>query len=478
VKKNLLLAASVLAFGLTACVQPATSPTPTATEQDTAMPNPAAVYCEAQGYAVEIRTDENGGQYGVCIFPDGRECDEWAYYRGECGPGASLTLTAVATALAPTETLAPTPTTMSTVPTPASTGTWSRAFEGSDYGAFFDIALTQDGNVFAVGTTNHLHVPPYSGDALFMKLTLAGDVLWKRTWGGEGYEQAWSVAPAGDGGYYIFGETDSYGAGNRDFFLLKTLEDGAEDWFRTYGRSRREWPYGMLPLSNRELLIYGFTESVGGGRDEYAIRVAQDGDIVWEFTVGNPGEELVLDALETSEGDLVLAVAVEEDSKLVKLDANGNVQWTKRYELAGWQFASQIAQTADGGFLLAGFSMSSGSRRQADTWLARGTSAGELEWETSFGEPASDDYAQSLIRLDDGTYLIGGLGNGMLLTRIDDGGNILWRRSLAGQAVHGAEALIELEDRGYLVAGFIQLVNGRSYDAILLRTDAEGRVGE
>jgi hypothetical protein len=61
---------------------------------------------------------------------------------------------------------------------------------------------------------------------------------------------------------------------------------------------------------------------------------------------------------------------------------------------------------------------------------------------------------------------------------LDDGGNILWRRSLAGQAVHGAEALIELEDRGYLVAGFIQRVNGRSYDAILLRTDAEGRVGE
>jgi len=50
------------------------------------LPNPASTYCEAQGYRVEIRTDDQGNQYGVCVFPDGSECDEWAFYRGECGP--------------------------------------------------------------------------------------------------------------------------------------------------------------------------------------------------------------------------------------------------------------------------------------------------------------------------------------------------------------------------------------------------------
>jgi inhibitor of cysteine peptidase len=53
------------------------------------LPNPAAVYCEEQGYTVEIRTDESGGQYGVCVFPDGSECEEWAFYRGECGPATT-----------------------------------------------------------------------------------------------------------------------------------------------------------------------------------------------------------------------------------------------------------------------------------------------------------------------------------------------------------------------------------------------------
>jgi putative hemolysin len=48
--------------------------------------NPASVYCKEQGYTLDIRTDEDGGQYGVCVFPDGTECEEWTFYRGECGP--------------------------------------------------------------------------------------------------------------------------------------------------------------------------------------------------------------------------------------------------------------------------------------------------------------------------------------------------------------------------------------------------------
>ena len=357
-----------------------------------------------------------------------------------------------------------------------STTTWVRVLEGPDYGAFFDMALTRDGNVLAVGATNHLHMPPYSGDVLFMEFNLDGEVLWERTWGGSGYEQAWSVAPAGEGGYYVFGETDSYGAGDRDFFLLKITAGGTEDWFQTYGGANREWPYGMLRLSNGDLLLYGFTEVSAGERDQYALRVDSGGGTIWEYTVGSSGEEFVIDALETEEGDLVLAVVVGEDGKLEKLDANGNLQWEKRYELDGWQFASQVARTEDGGFLLAGFSMD--PSQQADIWLAHCTATGELERETSFGNPSFDDYANSLIQLSNGTYLIGVLGTGMALKHVDEDGNILWERSLVGQSVYGAEALIELESGGFLVAGFVQIIGGRSYDAIILRTDAEGRVGE
>lgn len=312
-----------------------------------------------------------------------------------------------------------------------------------------------------------------------MKLTLEGGVLWERTWGGDGYEQAIAVTTAEDGGYYVFGETDSYGAGDRDFFLVKITEDGTQEWYRTYGRDHREWPYGMLHLSNGDLLLYGYSVPASNqGTNQYALCVKPDGDVIWEYIGESPEEELVIDALETGDGELVLAVVVEEDAKLVKLDSGGNLLWMKRYELPGWQFASEIAPVDDGGYLLAGFSMSDKAPQQADTWLARSDSNGELEWETSFGDPAFDDYANSMIRLNDGTYLLGAIANGMLLTIIDGDGKVLWRQSLVGKTVYGAMSLIELEDGGYLVAGLIQLINGRSYDAIILRTNEEGKVVE
>ena len=49
------------------------------------MPNPASKFCRDQGYQLEMRTDASGTT-GYCVFPDGSECEEWSYYRGECGP--------------------------------------------------------------------------------------------------------------------------------------------------------------------------------------------------------------------------------------------------------------------------------------------------------------------------------------------------------------------------------------------------------
>ncbi len=50
------------------------------------MPNPASVYCEQNGNKLEIQTASDGSQFGECVFPDGVTCEEWAYFRGECGP--------------------------------------------------------------------------------------------------------------------------------------------------------------------------------------------------------------------------------------------------------------------------------------------------------------------------------------------------------------------------------------------------------
>ncbi len=75
-----------LALGLlAACAPPQPNPIATPTIDQTKLANPASKYCIQQGGKLEMRKDEQGNEYGVCIFDDGSECDEWAFFRGECG---------------------------------------------------------------------------------------------------------------------------------------------------------------------------------------------------------------------------------------------------------------------------------------------------------------------------------------------------------------------------------------------------------
>lgn len=79
----------IILAALTACVAPQTQGLPEVATTDIPqanMPNPASVHCTQSGSKLEIQTTEDGSQSGICVFSDGSSCEEWAYYRGECGP--------------------------------------------------------------------------------------------------------------------------------------------------------------------------------------------------------------------------------------------------------------------------------------------------------------------------------------------------------------------------------------------------------
>lgn len=98
-----IIALTIILITLTACASPqtqaATEPSATVMPQ-AGVPNPASVYCEQNGNKLEIVTAADGSQSGICVFPDGSTCDEWAYYRGECSlatqkiPTSTLTIEA------------------------------------------------------------------------------------------------------------------------------------------------------------------------------------------------------------------------------------------------------------------------------------------------------------------------------------------------------------------------------------------------
>jgi putative hemolysin len=86
---------TIILITLAACAVPRVqAPEPTVTDMPQVnMPNPASVYCEQHGNKLEIQTAADGSQSGICVFPDGSTCDEWAYFRGECGVAAQASPT-------------------------------------------------------------------------------------------------------------------------------------------------------------------------------------------------------------------------------------------------------------------------------------------------------------------------------------------------------------------------------------------------
>ena len=101
-----IISFAIIVMALTACAGRQTQPAPIAAPTDSpqaSMANPASVYCEQNGNKLEIHTAADGSQSGVCIFPDGSTCDEWAYFRGECDPAAQKDKTPVMPVDAATE---------------------------------------------------------------------------------------------------------------------------------------------------------------------------------------------------------------------------------------------------------------------------------------------------------------------------------------------------------------------------------------
>jgi hypothetical protein len=149
---------------------------------------------------------------------------------------------------------------------------WTRTCGGSNNDIAYSIQLTGDGGYIIAGYTESFG----AGDADFylVKLDSEGDALWTRTYGGIYSDKAYSVQTSDDNGYIIAGYTESFGAGDEDFFLVKTNSDGDTLWTRTYGGQVFSYALSVQQTDNREYVSAGFTTSFGAGlADFYIVKV-------------------------------------------------------------------------------------------------------------------------------------------------------------------------------------------------------------
>jgi len=91
-----------------------------------------------------------------------------------------------------------------------------------------------------------------------------------------------------------------------------------------------------------------------GGCDVYVYKVDACGTLEWEKLFGNGGDDGGKYVQQTSDGGYIVAGLYNSTYYvlLLKLDASGNLQWSKTYNVGYGLF---VQQTHDGGFILTGF---------------------------------------------------------------------------------------------------------------------------
>ena len=340
---------------------------------------------------------------------------------------------------------------------------WAKTYDVGGGGGAADVRQTPDGGFLAAGWTKP-SVDAFT-DMWLVRLDAAGNVVWQRSYGGSGRDEIETLHPTPDGGYIGIGLSSSFGASNHAPLVLKFDANGNVQWQKTYLSSGRDWGFDIVQTSDGGYVIPGMTDpcACGGTTQGTIIKIDASGGILWQKIY--TGQSTFSSIRQTSDGGYILGGATASfgagggDALVIKLDSNGNIQWQNNYGGSGYDAAVIIQLTNDGGFILAGSTQSFGSGG-TDAWLLKLNSDGSVAWQKAYGG-SGDETASYVEQTADGGYIVSGYtttgaisGTDLWVFKTDSAGNFIWQRSYdSGSPSDNAYAIHPTSDGGYMVAG-------------------------
>ncbi len=360
---------------------------------------------------------------------------------------------------------------------------WTRTYGGNEYDAGKSVVQTIDGGFIIAGGTDSFGAG--QRDVYIIKTNFTGDTLWTRTYGGTDSDYSNSVAQTVDGGYIIAGTTHSFGEGEVNIYLLKVDASGDTLWTRTYGGTGGESGLSAQETSDGGYIITGSTSSYGEGyHDVYLIKTDSSGDTLWTKAYGGVDWEIGWSVQETSDGGYVIAGTTHSfgegdlDVYLLKTDANGDTLWTKTFGGAEADRAYSITQTAEDGYLIAGITRSFGVD-ETDVYLIKTDASGDSLWTRTYGG-IGYDVGLSIRQTSDVRFIITGFTNSfsednsdIYVIKIDADGDTLWTKTYGGAENDQGFSVTQTADGGYLVAGATRSFGQGNYDVYLIRLTAD-----
>jgi len=271
-------------------------------------------------------------------------------------------------------------------------------------------------------------------------------IAWQRCLGGSEEDHAKSARQTADGGYIVAGETNSTDGdvsgnyGDFDVWVVKLNATGATEWQRCLGGSDQDTASSIQQTGDMGYIVAANTRST-------------DGDVIGHHGGISPGG------------------FTERDGWVIKLNTTGAIEWQRCLGGTGDDRAEYVQQTADGGYIIAGYTSSSDgdlTGLPADAcWVLKLDSEGLIQWQKFFGLLMFNKCVQ---QTGDGGYVLCGwtaLGtHGMFdgyVLNLDTAGAARWQRDLGGIRRDYAYSIRQTRDSGYIVAGSTTSENLNGY---------------
>jgi hypothetical protein len=315
---------------------------------------------------------------------------------------------------------------------------------------------------------------------------------WNQTYGGNSYDEGYSVQQTDDGGYIITGGTLSYGAGDWDVWLIKTDSSGNEEWNVTFGSTGLDRGNSVQQTTDGGYIIIGTTTSYGNEETNvWLLKTDVNGIETWNSTFGGNNVDWGYSGQQTTDGGYIIGGYTESygagasDVWLIKTNSDGKEVWNTTFGGIDHDRGFSVQQTTDDGYIITGYTVSFDEDTSGcDIWLIKTDSQGVKEWDQTYGGSGvanKVDMAYSVQQTSDDGYIIVGdteiyfvAKSDVLLIKTDSDGNEEWISTFGGSNFDRGRCVNQTIEGGYIITGWSASYGPGDPDVWLINTDSNG----
>lgn len=327
-------------------------------------------------------------------------------------------------------------------------------------------------------------------------------IQWQKTLGGSYFDEATCIRQTTDGGYIIGGWTGSNNGdvvgfnGIFDFWVIKLNAIGNIEWTKALGGGNDDRALAIRQSNDGGYIVVGFTLSddgditnFHGDRDAWVVKLSNAGEIIWQKALGGSGWDEAWCVELTADGGFIIggrSSSTDGDATgnpgnfldfwVVKLNSSGDIEWQKSFGGSSEETVIAIRQTSDGGYILAGETLSQdgdvqGNNGNYDFWVLKLRSTGDLEWQHPLGG-AGLDVGTGIYETADGYVGIGYAGSnngditehkGLLdywVVKLKKTGELTWQKTIGGTNADYARSFVIESDGSFILAGTTKSKDG------------------